>query len=188
MLRIDVSGQEAYTIPADNPFSAGGGRQEIWATGLRNPWRYSFDRLTGDLYIADVGQNKYEEVNYLPAGSPAGGNFGWDYFEGDQPFEGKPDGEILFINPAAVYDHNQGCSITGGYVYRGTALPEFEGIYLYGDYCNGSVWGLIQQNNIWKNQLLFQINANISSFGQDSRGEIYILDHRTGSVYILVHK
>lgn len=186
MLRLDVSGEGAYTIPADNPYAAGGGRQEIWALGLRNPWRYTFDSLTGDLYIADVGQNKYEEVNFLPAGSPGGANFGWDYREGLHAFEGDvPDG-VSLINPVVEYDHGQGCSISGGYVYRGQALPEWSGIYLYGDYCSGLVWGLLRDaGGEWITRQLFQTSGNISAFGLDAEGEIYLLDHRTGGVYRL---
>lgn len=186
MLRLDVRGKETYTIPVDNPYAAGGGRQEIWGVGLRNPWRYSFDSLTGDLYIADVGQNNYEEVHFLPAGSPAGVNFGWDYREGTHPYEGDiPDGVDL-IDPVFEYDHGQGCSITGGYVYRGLALPEFYGIYLTGDYCSGQIWGLMRDSSgQWMSQRLFQVDANISSFGLDTDGEIYMLDHRTGGVFRL---
>lgn len=189
MLRLDVRGKDAYTIPADNPYASGGGRQEIWAVGLRNPWRYTFDSLTGDLYIADVGQNKYEEVHYLPAGSQGGVNFGWNYREGAHPYEGNaPDGANL-IDPVFEYDHGQGCSITGGYVYRGQALPEFYGIYLVSDYCSGNVWGLMQDaGGQWQSQLLFQVAGNISSFGQDTHGEIYLLDHRTGGVFRLERK
>jgi glucose/arabinose dehydrogenase len=189
ILRIDVRGQEFYTIPADNPFAAGGGRQEIWAIGLRNPWRFSFDRQTGDVYIADVGQNRYEEVNFLPAGSPPGANFGWDYREAAHEFEGSPPGDLSMIDPVFEYDHGQGCSITGGYVYRGQDLPEFRGIYLVGDYCTGFIWGLLRgADGEWQSQRLFQVSGNISSFGEDGRGELYQLDHRTGSIFRLTRK
>ncbi len=189
ILRIDVRGQAAYTIPADNPFAIGGGRQEIWASGLRNPWRFTFDSRSGDLFIADVGQNKYEEVNFLPAGSPPGANFGWDYREAAHEFEGSPPADLPLIDPIFEYDHAQGCSITGGYVYRGQELPEFRGIYLVGDYCTGYIWGLLRDaDGQWQSQRLFQVSANISSFGQDKRGEMYLLDHRTGSVFQLARK
>jgi glucose/arabinose dehydrogenase len=189
ILRIDVRGQDFYTIPADNPFADGGGRQEIWASGLRNPWRFSFDRQTGDLYIADVGQNKYEEVNFLPAGSPPGANFGWDYREAAHEFEASPPAGLALTDPIFEYDHGQGCSITGGYVYRGQDLPEFRGIYLAGDYCTGFVWGLLRgADGQWQSQRLFQVSANISSFGEDNRGELYLLDHRTGSIFRLARK
>lgn len=189
MLRLDVRGKETYTIPADNPFAGGAGRQEIWALGLRNPWRYSFDSLTGDLYIADVGQNKYEEVSFLLAGSPAGANFGWNFREGAQAYEGNPPEGTTLVEPIYVYDHGQGCSVTGGYVYRGEKLPEFYGIYLLGDYCSGIVWGLMHgPDGKWVSQQLFQLPANISSFGRDASGELYLLDHRTGGIFRLERK
>ncbi|GIV64215.1 MAG: glucose dehydrogenase [Bellilinea sp.] len=190
MLRIDVRGQEQYAIPPDNPFADGnGGRQEIWANGLRNPWRYTFDRLTGDLYIADVGQNKYEEVNFVPAGSPPGLNFGWHYREATHPFADTPPSGLRLYDPVYEYGRNDGCSVTGGYVYRGSQLPEFYGVYLFGDYCNGFVWGMLRDSNgNWVVERLFQLGANISSFGEDAQGEVYVLDHRSGSVYQLVRR
>lgn len=189
MLRLDVRGKDTYTIPADNPYADGGGRPEIWALGLRNPWRYAFDSLTGDLYIADVGQNTYEEVDFLPAGSPVGANFGWNYREGAHPYEGNPPEGASLVEPVFEYDHGSGCSVTGGFVYRGQALPEFSGIYLVGDYCSGIVWGLMRDSGGgWASQQLFQLPANISSFGQDANGEIYLLDHRTGGIYRLERK
>jgi len=189
LLRIDVRGKDSYTIPADNPYAGGGGSQEIWALGLRNPWRYSFDRVTGDFYIADVGANRYEEVNFLAAGSPSGANFGWDYREGQHEFEGNAPGGLNLIDPIFEYDHEQGCSITGGYVYRGSLLPEFYGVYLVADYCTSYIWGLIHDaNGNWQSQLLWQIPGNISSFGQDAAGELYMLEHRTGSIFKLVRR
>lgn len=168
ILRLDVDSAEPYAVPADNPFG-----NEIWAYGLRNPWRLSFDLSTGDLYIGDVGQNQWEEIDFLPAGSPGGANFGWDYREGAHDFEGGgPEG---MIDPIAEYSHPEGgCSVTGGYVYRG-ALPEWNGIYLYSDYCTGMIWGLIQAAEGWQNQLLFDLDVTITSFGQDSSGEIYLV-------------
>ena len=189
MLRIDVRGKDTYTIPADNPFANGGGSQEVWAIGLRNPWRYSFDRLTGDFYIADVGQNQYEEVDFLPAGSPGGANFGWNYREGMHEYKGNPPDGLSLTDPIFEYDHGQGCSITGGYVYRGSQLPEFYGIYLVGDYCTGNIWGLLRDaNGNWGSQLLWQVPVNISSFGQDTAGELYLLGHADGAVYRLVRR
>lgn len=186
MLRIEVRGLDSYMIPADNPFAAGGGRQEIWATGLRNPWRYSFDRLTGDLFIADVGQNKFEEVNFLASGSPPGVNFGWPFREAAEPFKGSPPSGVDLLDPVIQYGRADGCSVTGGYVYRGQSLPEWYGIYLFGDYCTGSVWGLLRDTNgAWQMQRLFQQPASISSFGQDSAGELYLLDHAGGGLYRL---
>lgn len=189
MLRLDVRGKDTYTIPADNLYASGGGRPEIWAMGLRNPWRYTFDGLTGELYIADVGQNTYEEVNFLPADSPAGANFGWNFREGAHPFQGSPPEGASFVEPVFEYDHGNGCSVTGGQVYRGQALPEFYGIYLLGDYCSGIVWGMMRDSGgEWVSQQLFQLPANISSFGRDAGGEVYLLDHRTGGVFRLERK
>jgi glucose/arabinose dehydrogenase len=161
---------------------------EIWAIGLRNPWRFSFDALNNDLYIADVGENKWEEINYLPAGSPPGANFGWNFYEGNQPYLGTPPESSELTFPVWIYDHSLGCSITGGYVYRGRMLPEFFGIYIYGDYCTGNIWGLLQNpDGSWQNELLFKLPAYITSFGEDSSGEIY-LGSITGFVYQLIAK
>jgi glucose/arabinose dehydrogenase len=176
MLRIAVSGQDAYAIPADNPYANGGGRAEIWATGLRNPWRYSFDRLTGDLFIADVGQGNWEEINFLTSPAAPGENFGWDYREGSHPYEGTPPGGLEFVDPIAEYDHSQGCSVTGGYVYRGQNLPEWNGVYFFGDYCSGVIWGLLPAaGGGWNMEVLFETGQNISSFGEDAFGEIYLI-------------
>ncbi|MEJ5202189.1 MAG: PQQ-dependent sugar dehydrogenase [Anaerolineales bacterium] len=186
MLRIDVSG-DIYVIPKDNPFADGSGKPEIWAYGLRNPWRFSFDSVTGDLFIGDVGQNRIEEIDFLPFGSPSGANFGWKYFEGSQPYQGQPPSNMTLVNPVWEYTHADGCSVTGGVVYRGTALPEFNGIYLFGDYCNGMVWGLLRDSSgTWQARTLFQIDARISSFGTDEKGEVYVLDHSGGKVLKLV--
>ncbi len=184
ILRIDVDSGEPYAIPPDNPFANGeSGRAEIWAYGLRNPWRFSFDRATGDLYIADVGQNAWEEVDYLPAGAPGGANFGWNIREGANPFRGEAPAGVQLIEPVAQYPHPEGCSVTGGFVYRGAALPALNGIYLYGDYCNGRIWGLLRApDGGWQNRLLFETGTNLSSFGQDASGELYLLDQRSGSV------
>ncbi|RPI91630.1 MAG: glucose dehydrogenase [Chloroflexi bacterium] len=168
LLRLDVDSAEPYAVPADNPFGS-----EIWAYGLRNPWRLSFDRSTGDLYIGDVGQGDWEEIDFLAAGSPGGTNFGWDFREGAHDFEGGgPEG---MIDPVAEYSHaERNCSVTGGYVYRGS-MPEWNGIYLYGDYCTGMIWGLIRAESGWQNQLLFDLDVTITSFGQDAAGEIYLV-------------
>jgi glucose/arabinose dehydrogenase len=167
ILRLDVDSAEPYAIPADNPFG-----NEIWAYGLRNPWRMSFDSQNGDLYIGDVGQNQWEEIDFVPAGTPGGINFGWNILEGTHPYDGgQQDG---LVPPIAEYAHSQGCSVTGGYVYRG-AMPEWNGIYLYGDYCTGTVWGLIRSGESWQNQILFDAGGSITSFGQDSSGEVYLI-------------
>lgn len=190
LLRIDVNGGDPYAIPADNPFADGQqGRKEIWAYGLRNPWRFSFDRLTGDLWIADVGQNAWEEINFQPAGAPGGVNYGWNFREGAHPYRGEPPAGLSLTDPVAEYPHPEGCSVTGGFVYRGEKLPEFFGIYLYGDYCNGRVWGLLRQpDGSWQSQLLFETGTYLSSFGEDVSGELYLLDQRSGSVLTLMRK
>jgi glucose/arabinose dehydrogenase len=181
ILRVDVDSSQPYAIPPDNPFG-----NEVWAYGLRNPWRISFDKATSDLYIADVGQNAWEEIDYVPAGSPGGANFGWNVYEGNHPYKNNSAaGDFTF--PVAEYNHAEGgCSITGGYVYRG-AMSEWNGIYLYGDYCTGFVWGLMQVNGQWQNQLLFEANVRITSFGQDDAGEVYLLSDG-GEVYQLARK
>jgi glucose/arabinose dehydrogenase len=192
ILRIDVSKAgaygAAYAIPPDNPFANGGGRPEIWAYGLRNPWRFSFDRVTKDLWIADVGQNLYEETDYQPAGSPGGLNYGWNYMEGAHPYKGTPPNGIALVGPVFEYDHSQGCSVTGGYVYRGQELPEFNGVYLFGDYCSGIIWGVLNVGGSWQTQKLFQTGMNITSFGQDENGELYLLNQADGSVHRLLKK
>lgn len=180
ILRIDVDSAEPYAVPADNPFG-----NEIWAYGLRNPWRMSFDKATGDLYIGDVGQNAWEEIDFLPAGSPGGTNFGWDQREGAHDYEGSASSE--FTEPIAEYSHQEGgCSVTGGYVYQGS-MPEWDGIYLYGDYCTGLIWGLIQVTDGWQKQQLFDMDDTITSFGQDEKGEIYLVSD-TGYIYKLSQK
>jgi len=173
MLRLDVDSAEPYAVPADNPFG-----NEVWAYGFRNPWRFSFDKSTADLYIGDVGQNQWEEIDFLAAGSPGGTNFGWDHREGAHDFEGGgPEG---MIDPVAEYSHPEGgCSVTGGYVYRGS-MPEWNGIYLYGDYCTGMIWGLIRSDSGWQSQLLFDLDVNITSFGQDASGELYLVSDNGG--------
>jgi glucose/arabinose dehydrogenase len=178
ILRLEVDSAEPYAVPADNPFG-----NEIWAYGLRNPWRISFDRLKGDLYVGDVGQGDWEEVDFLEAGSPGGANFGWSYREGAHDYKGNaPDG---LIDPVAEYSHREGgCSVVGGYVYRGETMPEWKGIYLYGDYCTGLIWGLIRSDGGWQTQLLFDIPVTITSFGQDESGEIYLLND-SGGIYRL---
>jgi glucose/arabinose dehydrogenase len=184
MLRLDIDNSSPYAIPPDNPYVNGGGLSEIWATGLRNPWRYSFDRLTGDLYIGDVGQNNWEEIHFRDAEAPHGANFGWNYWEGLHPYQGEPPDDVEFDFPIWEYSHNQGCSITGGFSYRGSLTP-WQGIYIYGDFCSGNVWGLLRDGNrTWQNTLLFETDFNITSFGEDQSGEIYLVD-RTGDIYQL---
>jgi len=181
ILRLDVNSADPYANPSDNPFG-----NEIWAYGLRNPWRFSFDKGTGDLYIGDVGQGDWEEIDFLPAGSSPGANFGWSFREGAHDYKGGgPQG---MVEPVAEYSHSEGgCSVTGGYVYRGS-MPEWNGIYLYADYCSGLIWGLIRSDTGWQHQVLFDASlSNITSFGQDDAGELYIV-RDNGGVFRLAHR
>ena len=187
MLRLDIDNGTPYAIPTENPYANGDGLPEIWFSGLRNPWRYSFDRLTGDLYIGDVGQNQWEEINFWAANAPGGANFGWDFWEGLHPFEGNPPENFTFEYPIWEYGHDLGCSVTGGVVYRGS-MPEWQGIYIYGDFCSGRIWGLLRDGTgSWQNTLLFETNFNIAAFGEDETGEIY-LANRAGGIYQLTTK
>ena len=188
ILRVDVDHSDPYGIPTGNPFVNGGGRPEIWAYGLRNPWRFSFARNTDDLYIADVGQDAWEEVD-VALGNPAGVNYGWNYFEGDHLYAGPAPSGVKITMPVTEYSHaDGGCAIIGGYVYAGQ-MSEWRGIYLYGDECSGKIWGLLNTSDPpspsgWQSQLLFQTRASITSFGQDPDGEIYLAD-RAGTIYRL---
>jgi glucose/arabinose dehydrogenase len=189
LLRIDVDSGDPYTIPADNPFIGQTAPPEIWAYGLRNPWRFSFDRLTGNLYIADVGQDAWEEVDFVPAGTPGGLNFGWSYFEGLHPYQDVPPANAVFTKPVIEYSHDYGCAVTGGYVYRGKALPEWQGVYFYGDFCSGNIWGLIQTSQgQWQSKIQFKTDVKITSFGVDEAGELYISDYATGRILRLTHQ
>jgi glucose/arabinose dehydrogenase len=182
ILRIDVNNGDPYSIPTDNPFG-----NEVWAYGLRNPWRISFDLANGDLYIGDVGQGEREEIDYLQAGSAGGANFGWSIMEGSIGYDAAPQPELLL--PIAEYSHSdpyEGCSVTGGNVYRG-AMPEWNGVYFYADYCTGYVWGLLNVNGQWQKSLLFETGITITTFGQDEFGEIYMASDN-GSVYKLTQK
>ncbi len=182
ILRVDVRHSSTYVVPSDNPFVGQSDRRpEIWAYGLRNPWRFSFDRLTGDLYIADVGQNAWEEVSFQPASSKGGENYGWKVYEGSALFQGPPRAGLT--PPISEYGRQEGCSVTGGYVYRGRQLPALVGNYLFGDFCTGFVWALTPQSDgSWARTLLFDSNAQITSFGEDADGEVYIVD-RQGTIY-----
>ncbi|MCL5996684.1 MAG: PQQ-dependent sugar dehydrogenase, partial [Chloroflexi bacterium] len=189
LLRIDVIGQVTYTIPASNAFTPTQA-PEVWAIGLRNPFRNSFDRLTGDLYVADVGQNAWEEVNYVPAGSGAGINFGWSQYEGTAPFNsGCPSSGILPTPPVVVHAHSvtgdDNCSITGGYVYRGLSQWWLYGAYFYGDWCSGRIWALWQPTpGVFNSIQVTDTTHRIASFGEDVSGEIYVAD-LAGAVYRL---
>jgi glucose/arabinose dehydrogenase len=187
LLRLDIDNGDPYAIPPNNPWpSSDEARPEIWAYGLRNPWRFSFDRTTGDLYIADVGQNQYEEIDRQPAGSRGGENYGWNTMEGDHCFRGGSCSSAGLLAPIAEYDHSLGCSITGGYVYRGAAFPRLQGLYFYGDYCSGRIWALdpAVQGQGEQHELL-RSRLRISSFGEDQAGELYLTD-LSGGLYQVV--
>lgn len=183
ILRIDVDHGDSYTIPKDNPFINQDGLDEIWAYGLRNPWRISFDRLTGDLFIGDVGQNQWEEIDFQPAGSLGALNYGWNLREGQHPF--ASDSTQGLTDPIAEYDHGDGCSVTGGFVVRSPSLPAWGGIYLFGDYCTGTLWGVLHTaDGTWEMRKLFSTGVRISSFGEDNLGEIFLIAHG-GEIYHL---
>lgn len=193
MLRIDVNipdgGGTPYAVPSDNPFrDHSGARPEIWALGLRNPWRYSFDRATGDLYIADVGQNAWEEIDFVASGSGGGLNFGWNIMEG---MHCRGGGEACdrsgLTLPVAEYSRSDGCSVTGGYVYRGSAQPLLAGAYFYGDYCSGKVWALTRgPSGQWTaSEVVQRGGMQVSSFGEDDAGEVYVTSLSDGVVYRL---
>src|SRR5262245_31617000 len=195
ILRIDLNGGTPYRIPPDNPFVATGGpstRGEIWSYGLRNPWRFSFDRANGDLYIGDVGQNAFEEIDVSPAASGAGRalNFGWNRMEGTHcyPASSASCDRTGLTGPVLDYSHSDGCSVTGGYVYRGAAIPSLVGAYFYSDYCRGWIRsfrfsnGTVTEPQDWP---ALSPGGSVTSFGLDSAGELYILTGE-GGVYRIV--
>jgi glucose/arabinose dehydrogenase len=183
ILRIDVdhrAGRRPYAIPRGNPFAGRpGARPEIWAYGLRNPWRFSFDRSRGDLWIGDVGQNAVEEIDFVAAGAGAGANFGWRAFEGSAPYASGGPGYSATVAPVAEYDHSRGFSVTGGYVYRGQSAPALRGRYVYADYGSGRLWTLragptpgdLREHTGALNVKL----SGVTSFGEDARGELYVI-------------
>jgi glucose/arabinose dehydrogenase len=182
ILRIDPRAGAAlpYTVPADNPFVGRDGRDEIWVYGLRNPWRFSFDRKNGALWIADVGQNEFEEIDRLPAGQAAGANLGWNVFEGDVRFrDGTAPGAVA---PVATLSHDDGnCSVIGGHVYRGRAIPALRGWYLYTDFCEGTLRALrIRASGRVRHEDLGVHLDDVSSFGEDADGELYLLSQSEG--------
>ncbi|HEX4332103.1 MAG TPA: FG-GAP-like repeat-containing protein [Usitatibacter sp.] len=190
MLRIDVSGASGYTIPPTNPFVSSGGLAEIWALGLRNPWRYSFDRLTGDLYIGDVGQDTTEEIDYVPAGTAAGRNFGWRQFEGTHCFNPATGCSVTnYWPPVLTYGHTNGNnSIIGGYVYRGRKSRVLNGAYIYGDDGSSNVWIARHQGSTWSSFTFIPSGGLISgltTFGEDEAGELYAASAGNGTVYAL---
>ena len=187
ILRIDIDSTTddlSYGIPKDNPFTINDAlAPEIWAWGLRNPWRLSFDKATGDLYIADVGQDIWEEVNFQPADSVGGENYGWRNYEASYLYFGiGPDDELVM--PVIEYDHNFGCSITGGYVYRGGNIPQLDGYYFFSDFCSGTLWAAYRDSeDIWHSDIVTALNFSVSSFGEDENGELYVIDYRAGQIF-----
>jgi len=183
ILRIDVDREQPYAIPADNPFARSGGRPEIFAYGVRNPWRFSFDRETKVLWLADVGQDKWEEIDLVTRGA----NYGWRVMEGFHCYEPAEDCPTRGMTmPVFEYGHEKGrCSIIGGYVYRGKLVPALRGIYLFGDYCSGELFGIKREGTRTlrsEPDLLRKTGSRISSFGEDEAGELYVVD-LGGAVY-----
>lgn len=179
ILRLDVDAESGYLIPEDNPLvGRDDARPEIWAWGVRNVWRFSFDRDTGDVFLADVGQNLWEEVNFQPADSSGGENYGWNAYEASYVYSGAEAASAV-VNPVLEYDHRNGwCSITGGYVYRGEEIPGLQGYYLYGDWCTGTIWAAYQDDaGNWQSEISLESGRHISSFGEDEVGELYVIDH-----------
>lgn len=177
MMRIDVNTVSPglqYGIPPDNPFAAGGGLPEIWAYGFRNPWRFSFDRATGRLLVADVGQDQFEEIDLVQKG----GNFGWNTMEGLHCFSPASGCNTAgLILPIVEYSHAEGNAVIGGFVYRGTKIAALQGVYLFADFGTGKIWQLQETSaNTWTRTLLMTTGFNISSFGQDQSGELYVVD------------
>ena len=202
ILRIDVdhrAGGRAYAIPRSNPFARGGGAREVWAIGLRNPWRWSFDRRTGDLWVGDVGLSRVEEVSFVPRTRTARGargitNFGWSRFEGGTRFQAHPEPVLgRLVKPVFTYRHpvagearstrDRGCSIIGGYVYRGAAIPALRGRYLAADFCSRAIWVLRRSGTrvVAKERYKFDTENAASSFAQDSAGELYLLGSQRGA-------
>jgi glucose/arabinose dehydrogenase len=187
LLRIDPNNGSPYAIPPGNPFTnQPGARPEIWAYGLRNPWRFSFDRANGNLYIADVGQNTWEEVNLQRSSDGGGQNYGWDRMEGNHCFGTSTCNQTGLVLPIAEYPHGtDGCAVTGGYVYRGASAPSLSGKYIFGDYCSGRIWSLTDDAGTWTRSLLLTTTYGISSFAEDKNGELYVVDHDGGGIYRL---
>ncbi len=188
MLRIDVRCDVDYCIPEDNPYANDDfAVNEIWSSGLRNVWRFSFDRQTGDMWMADVGQNAREEINLEVAGTPGGSNYGWRCYEGNAEFNlsGCND-QMSYTFPIYDYTHpGNGCSVTGGYVYRGEEYPVMDGAYIYGDFCSGTIWSLAQDDTErYVNRRIAQFaGGEISAFGEDLSGEMYMAAYNQGRIF-----
>ena len=188
MLRIDVDSAHApglnYAIPPGNPFATSGGRAEVWLFGLRNPFRFSFDSVTGDLWIGDVGQNNFEEVDHLTS-AQGGANLGWNIMEGTHCFLPATGCSTVGLTlPVFDYDHSQGDdTVIGGHIYRGTKMPSLVGTYVFGDFISGRMWILTQTGSTFTRTSLFTVAANdLSAIGQDQLGELYVARYSTGAV------
>ncbi len=197
MLRLNVDGGSPYAIPGDNPFVGNTAYlPEIWALGLRNPWRFSFDRETGDLYIGDVGQGTYEEIDFQPASSGGGENYGWRLKEGDHCFIPATGCDTIVGQNDPITEYTHGgtpfrCSVTGGYIYRGCAIPDLQGHYFYADYCSAQIWsfrynGVSISDSTQRTVDLGAGSVAISSFGEDYYGELYICSHTNGRVLKII--
>jgi glucose/arabinose dehydrogenase len=191
ILRIDVDGApqgpRAYALPADNPFGPGGARPgaglpEIWAFGLRNPWRFSFDPASGDLFIGDVGQGSWEEIDRQAFDSAGGENYGWNATEGRHCYQADCD-QGRYVKPIAEYGHDMGCSVTGGYVYRGAVQPSLQGVYVFADYCSGRIFTLQVDVRANAPRQVLESGLGVSAFGTDEDGELYLADIRGGGIY-----
>ncbi len=182
ILRIDVDNGDPYTVPSDNPFvNQENAQPEIWSYGWRNPWRFSFDRQTGDLWVGDVGQGSYEEISFQASGQ-SGDNYGWRIMEGTYCYKPKDCTKDNLIQPIFEYGHSEGSSITGGYRYRGESIPNLQGAYVFGDFASGRLWIGQENNGSWQSTEVLDTDYNISSFGEDASGELYLLDYK-GVVY-----
>lgn len=186
ILRVNVNSRMTeYAIPYLNPFlRTPTANSKIWAYGVRNPWRFSFDSKTGDLYITDRGANSWEEINFQPSSSEGGENYGWDFFEGFHKFNIKKSFDMKTLSmPVFEYSHDEGCAITGGYVYRGSKYTNIEGTYIFSDLCSGVISGLRKTGDTWEVTEFLDTDYEVSSFGTDEENEIYLIDQKNGSVY-----
>ena len=186
ILRIDVDHTSAgrrYAIPGDNPFASGGGSPEIWAYGFRNPWRFSFDPSSSRLFVGDVGQDKFEEVDIVQKGA----NYGWNTMEGLHCFS-PPSGCNMtgLALPIMEYDHSEGEAVIGGFVYRGSAIADLAGLYVMADFVSGKIWTATDSGGTWTRSLLLSTGRSISSLGRDSAGEIYVVDYSGGTILTVV--
>ncbi len=186
MLRINVNSRlTEYAIPYLNPFlRTKTANSKIWSYGLRNPWRFSIDAKTGDIFIADVGENQREEINFQPSDSEGGENYGWNYLEGLNKFKMPGNVDIRTLNlPVLDYGRDKGCSVTGGYVYRGEKFKDLDGTYIFSDFCSGIIFGLKKNDDSWEFTEFLDTEYAVSSFGVDEDNEIYLIDFKSGAIF-----